>query len=76
LNFRFKVYKNCYLSAIAAALHDGDVVDNKLDMSKHAKFAAGIQFAYKSKFGPLMANLHWNSSNNRIGAYLGVGYDF
>lgn len=76
LNFRFKVYKNCYLSAIAAAFHDGDVVDHKLVMSKHARFAAGVQFAYKSKFGPLMANVHWNSSNNSVGAYLGVGYDF
>ena len=76
LNFRFKVYKNCYLSALAAAFHDGDVVDKKLEMSKHADFAAGIQFAYKSKFGPLMANVHWNSSNNNVGVYIGVGYDF
>ena len=76
LNFRFKVYKKCYLSAIVATLHDGDILNKKLEMSKHADFAAGIQFAYKSKFGPMMANVHWNSSNNNVGLYLGVGYDF
>ena len=76
LNLRFKVYKNCYLSALAAAFHDGNAVDNKLEMSKHADFAAGIQFAYKSKFGPMMANIHWNSSNNNVGVYFGIGYDF
>lgn len=76
LNFRFKVYKNCYLSAIAAAFHDGSVNDGKLYMMEHANYAAGIQFAYKSKFGPLMANVHWNSSNNNVGVYLSAGYDF
>lgn len=76
LNLRFQVYKNCYLSALAAAFHDGDVYGKKLYMKKHANYAAGIQFAYKSKFGPLMANVHWNSSNNNVGVYLGVGYDF
>ena len=76
LNFRFKVYKNCYLSALAAAFHEGTVYEKKLYMEKHANYAAGIQFAYKSKFGPLVANVHWNSSNNNVGVYLGVGYDF
>ena len=76
LNFRFKVYKKCYLSAIVTTLHDGDILNKKLEMSKHAVFAAGLQFAYKSKFGPMIANVHWNSSNNNVGVYLGVGYDF
>lgn len=76
LNFRFKVYKNCYLSALAAAFHEGIMFEKKLYMGKHANYAAGIQFAYKSKFGPLVANVHWNSSNNNVGIYLGVGYDF
>ena len=90
LDLRFKVYKNCYLSAIGAALHDGflnylmlpeeiptDVKPgSQLIMSKHPFYAAGIQFAYKSKFGPLTANVHWNSLNNRVGFYISFGYDF
>jgi hypothetical protein len=53
-------------------------VDNSnVDKPKPAAvYAAGIQFAYKTKFGPMMANVHWNSSTNRVGVYLGVGFDF
>lgn len=76
LELRFKVYKKCYLSAIGAALHDGTYGDKALYMQNHAIYAAGIQFAYQSKFGPLMANVHWNSHTNKVGMYLGVGYDF
>ena len=90
-NFRFKVYKNCYLSAVASAFHDGMIIDNKLlmrgittfegdtDVEKPkpaAVYAAGVQFSYKTKFGPLTANVHWNSFNKRVGVYLGAGFDF
>jgi NTE family protein len=90
-NFRFKVYKNCYLSAIASAFHDGMIIDNKLVMrgkllyekpedeatlKPTAVYAAGIQFAYKTKFGPIMANVHWNSHTNKVGLYIGAGFDF
>lgn len=43
---------------------------------QNAIFAAAIQFGYKTKFGPLMANVHWNSLNNKIGVYFGAGYNF
>jgi len=36
-----------------------------------------LQFGYKSKFGPLTANVHWsNFDNNKVGIYLSAGYDF
>lgn len=81
LNLRFKVYKNCYLSAIGAALHSGYLMHDigeelKTELLMESPvYAVGVQFAYNSKFGPLMANLHWNSKN-QFGVYLGVGYDF
>ena len=74
LELRFKFAKKCYLSAIGAVLHDGDNWD---DMKlQHAVFAAGLQFGYNSKFGPLLANLHWNSTFNKVGFYVSAGYDF
>lgn len=72
MELRFKVGKKIYLSAIGAALHDG----HSLKEMAPAVFAAGLQFGYKSKFGPLMANLHWNSSFNKVGFYFSIGYDF
>ena len=73
IDFRFKVYKNLYLSLVAAGMHDGNV--NM--MSEHAIFAAALKVAYKTKFGPLQANAHWNSKDmKKVGFYIGVGYDF
>ena len=73
LDFRFKVYRNLYLSLVAAAMHDGNVNY----MSEHAIYAAGLKVAYKSKIGPLQANVHWNSKNKKkIGFYVSAGFDF
>lgn len=72
LELRFKVGKKIYLSAIGAAMHDGSSLKEMAD----PVYAAGLQFGYNSKFGPIMANLHWNSSFNKVGFYFGIGYDF
>ena len=73
IDFRFKVYKNLYLSLVTAAMHDGNING----MSEHAIFAAGLKAAYKTKFGPVQANVHWNSKNyKQVGFYVGAGYDF
>lgn len=73
LNLRFKIFKNGYLSLIGAAMHEA-AVENIND----GRFigAVGVQFGYKSKFGPIISNIHWNSDNNKVGFYVGVGYDF
>ncbi len=73
VDFRFKVYKNLYLSLSGAAMHDGNVNG----MSEHAIYAVGLKVAYKSKLGPIQANVHWNSKERkRVGFYVGAGYDF
>jgi outer membrane translocation and assembly module TamA len=53
-------------------MHDGASLKEMAD----PVYAAGLQFGYNSKFGPIMANLHWNSSFNKVGFYFGIGYDF
>jgi hypothetical protein len=73
LELRFKVYKNTYLSLIGAAMHDG----NSLNTMQKPVVSAGLQVGYLSKFGPLTANLHWNTTEmNKVGFYLSAGYDF
>ena len=74
LEFRFKIGRKIYLSAIGAALHDGYSIPG-LQANKPV-YAAGLQFGYNSRFGPLMANLHWNSRFHRVGFYFSMGYDF
>lgn len=72
VDLRFRIIKNLYVSLLAAALHDGV---NLRSMNKPI-YAAGLQVAYKTKFGPLKANLHWNSENKKVGFYMSAGYDF
>lgn len=74
VDFRFRIAKKYYLSFIGAAMHDANSFEGF--MNKHAIYAAALQLGYKSKFGPLMANVHWNSFNNKFGVYLSAGYDF
>lgn len=72
LELRFKVGKKIYLSMIGAAMHDGA----SLKKMASPVYAAGLQFGYNGKRGPIMANLHWNSAFNKVGFYFSVGYDF
>lgn len=74
LELRFKIGKKIYLSAIGAAMHDGEALSKQ--KMNHPIYAAALQFGYNSKFGPLMANLHWNSRFHHVGFYFGLGYDF
>ena len=75
LELRFKVWKKIYLSAIGAVMHDGETLADMKEKN-HPVYAAALQFGYNSRFGPLMANLHWNSRFQRVGFYFGFGYDF
>ena len=74
MDMRFKIAKKYYVSVIAAAMHDGNSIESYKE--KFAIFGAALQFAYKSKFGPLAANVHWSSFDNKVGIYLSAGYDF
>ena len=79
LEFRFKVYKNTYLSLLGAAMHDGNSLKEMQSkaLRQSPTYAAGLQVGYLSKFGPLTANVHWNSiEKKKVGFYLSAGYDF
>jgi len=79
LELRFKVYKNLYLSLLGATMHDGNSLKEMVnkDLRQSPIYAAGLQVGYQSKFGPLTANVHWNSTEkNKVGIYLSAGYDF
>jgi len=54
-------------------MHDG----NTLKTMQKPVVGAGLQVGYLSKFGPLTANIHWNSTEkSKVGFYLSAGYDF
>lgn len=76
LDLRFRVTKKSYVSALVSAMHDGSLLDGKLSMNKHAALGVGLQYAFRSKFGPMLANVQWNTITKKASVYFSVGYDF
>lgn len=79
LELRFNVYKNTYLSLLGAAMHDGNSLREMRDpeLRQSPVYGLGLQAGYMSRFGPLTANIHWNSTErNKVGFYLSAGFDF
>ena len=74
MDLRFKIAKKYFVSLVAAAMHDGNSIESYRE--KYLIYGAALQFGYKSKFGPLMANIHWSSFDKKVGVYLSAGYDF
>ncbi|MCI1640243.1 MAG: patatin-like phospholipase family protein [Bacteroidales bacterium] len=74
LNFRFKLFKNNYLSYLCDMSDDFD--DFESEKVGSAIFGTGIEYGYNSIVGPLRMNIHWSSRTHRVGAYLSLGFDF
>lgn len=77
--FRYKIYRNNYLSAIvnvAGATDEPRNVSNWNTDQMTCDLGVGLQYGYDTVVGPLFATLHWSSVSRTIGAYLGLGFYF
>lgn len=77
-DFRFKLLKNNYLTAIANyALSCDEISAFKTwrdDVSGY--LGCGVQYTYNSIVGPLSLNVHWSNYTHNVGLYLSLGFDF
>lgn len=77
-DFRFKLLKNNYLTAIANyALTCDEISAFKTwrdDVSDY--LGCGLQYTYNSIIGPLSFNVHWSTYTHNVGLYLSLGFDF
>lgn len=74
MDFRFKLYKNNYLTAIVNYARDCDQLIHYMDGFGY--IGAGLEYAYDTIFGPLKANVHWSNLTHKAGFYISVGFDF
>ena len=74
MDFRFRIYKNNYVTAIVNYVRDSDHFNSYLKGPGH--FGAGIEYAYDTIFGPLKANVHWSDMTHRVGFYISAGFNF
>ena len=77
-DFRFKLYRNNYLSGI----YNYSLTTNSFkDMEDWGEgvlsyHGFGLQYTYNSIVGPLCFNVHWSDYTHKVGAYFSLGFDF
>lgn len=73
-DFRFKLAKNHFLTGIFNYARDSDTF--KTYLQGQNTYGAAIEYSYNTFFGPITTNLHWSSLTEKLGFYLGIGYNF
>ncbi|MDE7127488.1 MAG: patatin-like phospholipase family protein [Bacteroidales bacterium] len=74
-DFRFEAARHHYVTGIFNYARDCD------DFRGYAGresgwFGAGVEYAYDAFFGPVKVDLHWSNITNKVGFYIGIGYNF
>ncbi len=77
-DFRFKLLKNNYFTAIANYALSCDEISAFKNWNEDVAgyLGCGLQYTYNSIVGPLSFNVHWSSYTNNVGLYLSLGFDF
>lgn len=76
-DFRVRLFKNNYLTAIANyAIAFEDIDDISKKGSHNDYIGAGLQYSYDTIIGPLSMNVHWSDYTHAWGVYVGIGFDF
>lgn len=73
-DFRFKVLKNNYVTAIVNYARDCDRLKDYAVGDGY--FGAALEYSYDTIFGPLSFNVHWSNLTNVVGIYLSAGFNF
>ena len=77
-DWRFKLLKNNYLTAIANYALSCDEISafKNLNEDVAGYLGCGLQYTYNSIVGPLSLNVHWSSYTHNVGLYMSLGFDF
>ena len=76
-DFRFKLFKNNYLTAMLNyAVSVSDLSDFGDVDKTYGVVGAGLEYSYDSIIGPVELDLHWASRHYKTGMYLNIGLYF
>ncbi len=77
LTARFQAAPKHFIYATFQLLNESDNIRQYFDKEQSETYMAiALEYAYKTLFGPIKANIHWSDINKSVGFYLGLGYDF
>ena len=76
-DFRFRLSRNNYLSATVnygvGTLKLSEIFYNE-PITVYSGY--GVEYAYDSIVGPIRLDVHWSNVTGKLGAFLGIGFDF
>ena len=77
-DFRFKLYRNNYLTAIYNYALSSNEWDGFMNWAEEIQdyHGFGLQYTYNSIIGPLGFNVHWSDYSHKAGVYVSLGFDF
>ena len=76
-DFRFKLFKNNYLTAMLNYAVSVSNLSDFGDVDKtYGVVGAGLKYSYDSIIGPVELDLHWASRHYKTGMYLNIGLYF
>lgn len=76
IDLRKKIGKKHYVYAVCNYMRTEGNLGGIIDISKGGYWGAALKYSYDTPLGPLSFNLHWSDYNNRVGAYVSLGYYF
>ena len=78
LDFRFRLYRNNYLTAIYNYAASVDRIEDFKNWGTkvYDYHGAGLQYTYNTIVGPISATVYWSDYTRRLGAYVSIGFDF
>lgn len=75
-DFRVRLSKNNYLSAVVNVMKSSDKISKELLWAGDTILGAGVEYAYDSIIGPIKFDLQWSDYTSRACAYISLGFDF
>jgi Predicted esterase of the alpha-beta hydrolase superfamily len=76
MDLRGQVADKHYVYVMANYMRTGPKFEDIIAVGGTGAIGVGLKYAYNSNFGPLSFNIHWSNKNERVGAYINLGYYF
>lgn len=78
MDVQWNVSGNHYLTLMGNCMFSAENYDDYFSGTDSciSRFGLGIQYAYKTVFGPITVDMHWSDVQHRLGMYFAFGYSF
>ena len=76
IDLRKRIGKKHYVSGIVNYMRTQGNLGSVFDFKNGGYWGCGLKYEYDTVLGPLGFNIHWSNLNDKVGAYVSLGYYF